>query len=123
MDILDYEKQLRYEFFQDVPARVLLNGKYMTFFLIEIPAGKRVPPHNHPHEQMGICLSGQAEFVSGKKTEIVHKGMVYRIEPNEEHEVRIIGSQNGLFLDVFSPPRTEYVSKQKSFEVVEKSQS
>jgi hypothetical protein len=49
--------------------------------------------------------------------------MVYRIEPNEEHEVRIIGSQNGLFLDVFSPPRTEYVSKQKSFEVVEKPQS
>jgi len=116
MEILDHSNLTKYEFFPDVFGRVLMNGEHMTFFLVEILAGRRVPLHRHPHEQMGICLEGEAEFISGTTKRIVRKGMVYRIDPNEEHEVKVIGSENGLFLDVFSPPRTEYVVKQKSFE-------
>lgn len=116
MEILDHSNLTKYEFFPDVFGRVLMNGEHMTFFLVEILAGKRVPLHRHPHEQMGICLAGEAEFISGKDKRIVRKGMVYRMKPNEEHEVRVIGSENGLFLDVFSPPRLEYVSKQKSLQ-------
>ena len=116
MEILEYENLTRYAFFPDVFARVLLSGRNMTFFLIEIPAGKKVPPHRHPHEQMGICLAGQAEFVCGSVRKKVSKGVVYKVESNEEHEVIMLGSESGLFLDVFSPPRLEYLSMQKSFE-------
>ncbi len=116
MEAYEYSKLRKYEFMPDILGRVLLSSERMTFFLVQIPSGKRVPAHSHPHEQMGICLEGEAEFISGKTKRMVRKGMVYRIEPNEEHEVKVIGSENGLFLDVFSPPRTEYVSKQKAFE-------
>jgi quercetin dioxygenase-like cupin family protein len=116
MEILEYVDLPRYQFLPSIFGRVLLNGERLTFFLVEIPAGKKVPLHSHPHEQMGICLAGRAEFISGKDKRIVHKGMVYRIEPNEEHEVRVIGPKSGLFLDVFSPPRLEYVALQKSIE-------
>jgi len=116
MQILEYSNLPRYKFFPNVLGRILLNGERMTFFMAEIQAGGKVPLHSHPHEQMGICLAGEAEFIGGEKREVVRKGMVYRFESNEEHEVRILGSENGLFLDVFSPPRTEYVVMQKSLE-------
>jgi len=116
MEVLEYVNLPRYEFLPSIFGRVLLNSERLTFFLVEIPVGKKVPLHSHPHEQMGICLAGRAEFISGENKRIVHEGMVYRIKPNEEHEVRVIGSENGRFLDVFSPPRLEYVSLQKSIE-------
>lgn len=116
MEILEYGDQRMYEFLPSVYGRVLLDGRYMTFFLVEIPYGKKVPIHHHPHEQLGICLAGAAEFVSKNQKRMVKKGMVYRFEPNEEHEVNVIGAENGLFLDVFSPPRSEYVTMQRSME-------
>lgn len=120
MEVHEYSNLPKFEFIPDVLGRVLLSSDRITFFLVEIPPGKKIPAHSHPHEQMGICLKGEAEFISGTRKRIVRNGMVYRIEPNEEHEVRVIGSENGLFLDVFSPPRTEYVSKQKTFEASNK---
>jgi quercetin dioxygenase-like cupin family protein len=116
MEVVDYSNLPKYDFFPDVLARVLLSGKHMTFFMIEIPVGKEVPLHKHPHEQMGICLAGQSEFTCGSEKRIVSKGMAYRIGPNEEHSITITGSENGLFMDVFSPPRLEYVFMQESFE-------
>jgi len=116
LEILEYADQRMYEFLPSVFGRVLLDGTHMTFFLVEIPPGKKVPLHHHTHEQMGICLAGEAEFVSKNQKRVVKKGMVYRFEPNEEHEVNVIGVENGLFLDVFSPPRSEYVTMQRSME-------
>jgi quercetin dioxygenase-like cupin family protein len=116
MEVHEYSNLCKYEFIPDVLGRVLLNSERMTLFLVEIPPGKMVPAHSHRHEQMGICLEGEAEFINGARKRIVRKGMVYRIAPNEEHEVRVTGSEKGVFLDVFSPSRSEYVSKQKSFE-------
>jgi len=118
METCEYSNLPKYEFAPNVLARVLLSSERMTLFLIEIPPGEKVPAHSHPHEQMGICLNGEAQFISGKEKKIVHKGMVYKIGPNEMHEVQVIGSEKGLFLDIFSPPRTEYLSKQKLFETI-----
>jgi quercetin dioxygenase-like cupin family protein len=120
METLDYSNLRKYEFFPGVYGRVLLSGDNMTFFLVEVPAGSTVPSHSHPHEQMGICLSGEAVFTCNGIRKIVRKGMVYRIKSNEVHEVRVQGPENGLFLDVFSPPRLEYLEKQKLSERVPK---
>ncbi|MBS7623249.1 cupin domain-containing protein [Candidatus Bathyarchaeota archaeon] len=116
METVEYEKLPKYEIIPNVQGRVLLNSEQMTFFIVEIPPGKSVPMHSHPHEQMGICLAGEAEFTGRTEKRIVRKGMVYRLAPNEEHEVRTIGPEKSVFLDVFSPPRTEYVTKQRSIE-------
>ncbi|MEM3004751.1 MAG: cupin domain-containing protein [Candidatus Bathyarchaeia archaeon] len=116
METVEYEKLPKYEIIPKVWGRVLLNSEQMTFFLVEIPAGGSVPMHSHPHEQMGVCLAGEAEFTGGTEKRIVRKGMVYRLAPNEEHGVRNIGPENSVFLDVFCPPRIEYVVKQRSME-------
>lgn len=61
-------------------------------------------------------MSGEAVFTCNGVRKTVRKGMVYRIKPYESHEVRVYGPENGVFLDVFSPPRVEYVEKQKFME-------
>ena len=116
MQTIEYSDQPKFEFVSDVLGRVLIDGKNMTFFRVEIPFGKKVPLHSHPHEQMGICLAGEAEFSNDKEKRLVRKGMVYRFEPNEKHKVRTISSESSIFLDVFSPPRSEYIAMQKRFE-------
>ena len=116
MQTIEYSDQPKFEFVSDVLGRVLIDGKNMTFFIVEIPFDKKVPLHSHPHEQMGICLAGEAEFSNGKEKRLVRKGTVYRFEPNEKHEVRTISSESSIFLDVFSPPRSEYISMQKRLE-------
>lgn len=118
MEIIEYLDQPKFEFVSDVLGRVLITGKNMTFFIVEISFGKKVPLHNHPHEQMGICLAGEAEFSNGIEKKLVRKGMVYRFESNEKHEVRTLSAENSIFLDIFSPPRSEYISMQKRFESV-----
>ena len=116
METIEYLNQPKFEFVSDVLGRVLINGKNMTFFIVEIPFGKKVPLHSHHHEQMGVCLAGEAEFSNGTEKKLVRKGMVYRFEQNEKHEVRTISAESSIFLDVFSPPRSEYIDIQKRFE-------
>jgi quercetin dioxygenase-like cupin family protein len=37
--------------------------------------------------------------------------MAYFIPSNEKHGVKVTGTEKGLFLDVFSPPREDYLEK------------
>jgi quercetin dioxygenase-like cupin family protein len=103
-----------WEAFRGVRGRVPLCGERVTIFYVEIEAGRGVPEHSHPHEQVGICLRGRAEFLAGGEKKIIEAGMVYCFAPNEMHSVRVIGDETGAFLDIFSPPREEYIKRQQS---------
>ncbi len=100
-----------FEAFPGVVGKVLLNGHNLMFFLVDVKG--EVPEHSHPHEQMGICLSGKAELVSGSQRAIVEAGTAYWLKPNERHSVRVIGNESATFLDVFSPPREDYLQRAK----------
>ena len=100
-------------FFKGVRGKVLLSGERLMFFLVEIEAGEMVPEHSHPHEQMGICLEGEAEFKGEGESVIVREGMAYFINSNEKHSVKVVGKKKGVFLDVFSPPREDYLEKMR----------
>ncbi|MGQ9513457.1 MAG: cupin domain-containing protein [Thermoproteota archaeon] len=102
-----------FEAFQGVVGKVLLSGDNMMFFFVEVKKHGVVPEHAHPHEQMGICLSGRAEFISGDQRKMVEAGTVYWIRSNERHAVRILGEEAATFLDVFSPPREDYLQRAK----------
>ena len=60
---------------------------------------------------MGICLKGKAEFISEKQRVIVEEGIFYWIKPNERHGVTSLADETSLFLDVFNPPREDYIDK------------
>lgn len=104
---------IQFPIFESVSGRIVFSSDRVMFLLVEVPPKGVVPEHSHPHEQMGICLRGKAEFKSGKEKVIVEEGMFYWIKPGEKHAVESLVDEPSLFLDVFSPPREDYLERVK----------
>jgi quercetin dioxygenase-like cupin family protein len=83
-------------------------GEGMMLSLVDLAAGSVVPEHSHPHEQMGMMISGRAEFTIGGVTRIVEPGDVWRIPGGVPHMVRTLGEGPAVALDVFHPVRDDY---------------
>jgi quercetin dioxygenase-like cupin family protein len=98
-------------FFPGVTGRITLTGANLMAFYVEIALESVVPRHNHPHEQMGICLQGTALFQGDTTSYTVTQGMAYSIPSYEYHSVTNIGKITARFLDFFSPPRDDYLAK------------
>jgi len=111
LKVVELKEGLEIPFFKGVTGKILLWSERLMFFLVEIEVGEVVPEHSHPHEQMGICLRGEAEFWRTGESVVVREGMAYFIPSNEKHGVKVTGTEKGLFLDVFSPPREDYLEK------------
>ncbi|MDQ3168224.1 MAG: cupin domain-containing protein [Chloroflexota bacterium] len=71
--------------------------------------GSVVMAHAHPHEQISIVLEGELEFTLGDETRTVGAGEVVVIRGGTSHAV-IAGPAGASVIDVFSPPRQDYVS-------------
>ena len=82
-------------------------GEKMMMVIVELDANATLPRHNHPHEQGGIVLKGELEFVIGDETRLLHPGDLYIIPGGVDHEVKI-GGTPAKVLDIFSPVREEY---------------
>lgn len=112
-------KVVRAEDIEDIPlfgnvsGKVIFSSERVMFLLVKIEPREIVPEHSHPHEQMGICLKGRAEFSSGEESRIVEEGTFYWIKPGEKHSVKPLGDETCIFLDVFNPPREDYLEKLK----------
>ena len=116
MKIVEKSDMKEFTLFGDITGWIPFSSRKMTFLLARIPPRGIVPEHSHPHEQMGICLKGKAEFRTEEGNKTVEEGMFYWIEPGEKHSVVSLVDEPSLFLDVFSPPREEYVEKAKKAE-------
>jgi len=95
--------------FKEIKSEIIFSSGRTMFLLVDMKPGQIIPEHRHPHEQMGICLKGKAEFTSGEDKFPVEAGTFYWIKPNEPHSVKVI--EESTFLDVFSPPREDYLEK------------
>ncbi|MGD9645467.1 MAG: cupin domain-containing protein [Pirellulales bacterium] len=82
-------------------------GEQMMFSLVEMQPHAVVEEHSHPHEQMGLMLSGSAEFVIGGVRQVVSTGGIWRIPGGVPHKV-IAGAEPVRALDVFYPIRDDY---------------
>ena len=70
--------------------------------------GDEVPPHSHPNEQSGYVISGEYIIEFNENKEILKSGDSYCIPENVEHKWRVIKA--GEVIDVFTPPRKDYLS-------------
>ncbi len=109
MEILKAGEGKKIGIFEEIKSEIIFSGNMVMFLLVEMKPGQIVPEHRHPHEQMGLCLKGKAEFISGENKVLVEAGMFYWIKPNEPHSVKVL--ETSAFLDVFSPPREDYLEK------------
>ena len=83
-------------------------GEGLMLSLVHLEAGSIVPEHSHPHEQMGMLISGRLEFTIGGVTRIVEPGDIWRIPGHVPHMVRTLDEGPAVALDVFHPVRDDY---------------
>lgn len=82
-------------------------GDAMMISVVTLEPYSVVPDHAHPHEQMGMMISGRAEFTIGGITKIVGPGDIWRIPGNVRHKVVTLDAP-AVALDVFHPIRDDY---------------
>ena len=86
-------------------------GKNLMLSLLDMKAGAVVPPHNHPHEQAGIVIEGRLEFEIGDEKATLGPGDMFIVPPDVAHGVHVMPERDAVVLDVFSPPREDYLAK------------
>jgi quercetin dioxygenase-like cupin family protein len=83
-------------------------GHEMMVSVVTFEPGSVVPDHSHPHEQMGMMISGRAEFTVGGLTRVLGPGDVWKIPGGVSHRVRALDGP-AVALDVFHPIREDYL--------------
>lgn len=89
-----------------VSARIAW-GRNVMFSLVTLSPGAVVPEHAHPHEQMGMMVSGAMELTVAGKTRLLSGNDMYLVPGGTRHAASA-GPRGATVLDAFSPPREEY---------------
>jgi len=74
---------------------------------VELAPHATVAEHSHPHEQVGMMLSGKAIFYIGDEHKTLQAGDMYRIPGNVRHRVVALDEKVHA-LDIFHPIREDY---------------
>lgn len=77
---------------------------------VELDAGAVVPPHSHPHEQIGYVISGEILMEVEGRAIPCGPGMAYAIPGGAVHG-GTAGPDGCVVIDVFVPVRDEYVGR------------
>jgi len=89
-----------------VTARIA-SGEKLMFSLVTLAPNAVVPTHSHPHEQMGMLVSGTMEFTIEGETRTLSGSGMYLVHGGVPHAAKA-GPGGAVALDAFSPPREEY---------------
>jgi len=85
----------------------IASGEMLMLSLVTLAPGAVVPTHSHPHEQMGMMVSGTMEFTIGGETRVLSGNEMYFVPGGVPHAAKG-GPGGALALDAFSPPREEF---------------
>jgi len=95
-----------------VPGSVshLVAGEKVLVSFLTMSANSYFPPHRHEAEQVMIVVDGYMDEIIEGKLYRVKKGDVIILPSNIEHGGRI-GEVACRVIDIFSPPREDYLEK------------
>jgi quercetin dioxygenase-like cupin family protein len=94
-----------------ITMSVMVGGNVMMNW-VRIEPGVSVPAHAHEHEQDGLVLEGEIIMTIGDETRTLRPGHAYTIPGNLSHGATA-GPAGCLVLDVFNPPRADYIAAAK----------
>ena len=92
---------------------ILQSGEKVMMMILTVEPGIPTPPHSHPHEQIGYLIEGRGILFSGGESKEIEAGTSFLIPPHESHNFNAIGGKPAIIIDVFSPPRKDYLEKAK----------
>lgn len=85
----------------------IASGEKMMFSLVTLAPDAVVPAHSHPHEQMGLMVSGTMVFTIEGETRVLSGNEMYFVPGGVSHAAKG-GPGGAVALDAFSPAREEY---------------
>lgn len=91
---------------QGVIAR-RVEGRGITFAVVDLEPNAAVAQHQHPNEQVGIILRGALRFTVGGEVRDLNPGDTYVIPGGVPHDA-VAGPEGAVVIDVFSPPRHDW---------------
>lgn len=94
----------------DQIARRMVTGQRIMLAHVYLEKGSIVPRHSHENEQVTYILSGALRFWIGEDEAqeiVVRAGEVLHIPANLPHKAEAL--EDTLDLDVFSPPRQDWL--------------
>ena len=94
-------------------GRQLLVGTNIMVARVLLKKGARVPLHSHHNEQVTYILEGALHFLIDNKEITVSAGEVLCIPPHMPHEA--IALEDTVDLDVFTPPRQDWLNKEDAY--------
>jgi len=89
--------------------RQLVVGQNIMLARVLLKKGCIVPLHSHHNEQITYILEGALKFWIDGKEIVVNAGEVLTIPPHMPHKAEALADT--VDLDVFSPPREDWISK------------
>ncbi len=92
----------------ELVARKVIAGEREMLVQTYLKRGALVPLHSHESEQMTYVLQGALKFVIAGEEFIVREGEVLHISAGLAHQAEAL--DDTFQLDVFSPPRSEWLS-------------
>lgn len=82
-------------------------GENLMLSFVKLNPNTTVPLHKHPHEQMGLVLSGKLKHIIANESRLLKEGDAYLVPSGVEHGAENLESETRV-LDIFSPPRDDY---------------
>ena len=105
--------QVQREALNDKIAREMVVGDKVMLARVFIKKGGHVPEHHHHNEQVTYILEGALKFAIDGKEVVVKAGEVLCIPANMPHEAWAL--EDTLDLDVFNPPREDWLNKSDDY--------
>ena len=97
----------------DLIDREMVVGDKLMLARVFLKKGAHVPEHHHHNEQVTYILEGALKFAIDGKEIVVHAGEVLCIPSNMPHEAWAL--EDPLDLDVFNPPREDWLNKTDNY--------
>jgi quercetin dioxygenase-like cupin family protein len=104
---VDWSK-IEWQKVRDGVDRKAFSGEGATLALHRLKPGHEPRPHRHPYEQIVYILKGQVDFHVGDEVIRLGPGGLLTVPPGVMHHAEVVGDEEVLNLDVFTPRRAEY---------------
>jgi quercetin dioxygenase-like cupin family protein len=101
------------EVMSDMISRKVISGDKAMVAQVFLKKGAVVPEHHHESEQITYILEGALKFEIEGKEIVVHKGEVLSIPSNVPH--RAVAMEDTLDLDIFSPIRVDWLTRNDAY--------
>ena len=101
------------ELTKGITTRVFPGDKAMIS-VVRVEPNAKGTLHSHPQEQWGLLIRGSATRLQGDDNFEVREGDFWRTPGDVLHGV-IGGPDGAIILDVFAPPRAEYLKNGTGF--------